>query len=42
MQPNFITDEIKKLMEHQKQRKQLILTNGNNIFTFPTTTTLIL
>ena len=34
MQSNFTTDGIRNLMAQQKQRKQLILTDGKNIFTY--------
>ena len=34
MQPNFTTDSIKNLMAQQKQRKQLILSNDKNIFSY--------
>ena len=34
LQPNFITDGIRNFMAQQKQRKQLILTDDKNIFTY--------
>ena len=34
LEPNFITDGIRNLMEQQKQRKQLHLTDDTNIFTY--------
>ena len=33
VQRNFLTDDIRNFMVHQKQRKQLILNHGKNIFT---------
>ena len=33
-QPSFTTDGIKNFMAQQKQRKQLILTDDKNIFTY--------
>ena len=34
LQSNFTTDGIRNLMAQKKQRKQLILTDGKNIFTY--------
>ena len=34
LQPNFTTDGIRNFMAQQKQRKQLILTDDKNIFTY--------
>ena len=34
VKPNFITDGIRNFMGQQKQRKQLILTDNKNIFTY--------
>ena len=34
LQPNFTTDGIRNFMAQQKQRKQPILIDGKNIFTY--------
>ena len=34
LQPNFTTDDIRNFMAQQKQRKQPILIDGKNIFTY--------
>ena len=34
VQPNFLTDDIRNFMAHQKQSKQPILTDGKDIFTY--------
>ena len=34
LQPNFTTDGIRNFMSQQKHRKQPILINGKNIFTY--------
>ena len=33
VQRNFLTDDIRNFIAHQKQRRQLILSHGKNIFT---------
>ena len=34
VQPNFTTDGIRNFTAQQKQRKQLVLTDGKNIFIY--------
>ena len=34
LQPNFTTDGIRNFMVQQKQRKQLLLTDDKNVFTY--------